>query len=156
MIRMFDTDTFILLLRGTALVHARSVREKNLAAAARRILQRCRREADEGWRIGLSAISLAELEYGLRASGRHEEKRSALQQVLLPFERFAFDPVECVHHYGRIRARLETAGRSIGPLDLLIAAHALALNATLVTHNTREFRRVPDLDVADWVLDGQP
>ena len=150
MIRMLDTDTFILLLRGTALVHPRSAREKSVAAAAKKIRERCRKEADEGWRIGLSAISLAELEYGLRSSGRYETKRPALQQVLLPFERFPFDPVDCVHHYGHIRATLESAGKTIGPLDLLIAAHALALEATLVTHNTREFKRVPDLKLDDW------
>jgi len=150
MIRMLDTDTFILLLRGTALVHPRSAREKSVAAAARKIREQCRKEAGEGWRIGLSAISLAELEYGLRASGRHEEKRPALQQVLLPFESFAFDPVDCVHHYGLVRAAVEAVGKTIGPLDLLIAAHALALEATLITHNTRDFRRVPDLIVEDW------
>ncbi len=150
MIRMLDTDTFILLLRGTALVRPRSPREISVAAAAKRIKERCRHEAGEGRRIGLSAISLAELEYGLRASGRFEEKRPALQQVLLPFESFAFDPVDCVHQYGLVRAALEAAGKTIGALDMLIAAHALALGATLITHNTREFRRVRDLDVEDW------
>lgn len=150
MIRLLDTDTFILLLRGTALEHPRTVREKEVAASAKRIRARCRREAQAGRRIGLSAISLAELEYRLHACGRYDEKLPALQQTLLPFERFAFDPVDCVHHYGRIRAALEKAGTMIGPLDLLIAAQALAMDATLITHNTREFRRVPDLKVADW------
>ena len=150
MIRLLDTDTFILLLRGTGLVHPKTAREKNVAAAARRIRERCQLEIAEGRRVGLSAISLAELEFGLRASGRYEEKRPALQQALLPFEHFAFDPVDCVHRYGFIRATLEKAGRSIGPLDLLIAAHALALGATMVTHNIREFRRVPNLQVEDW------
>lgn len=150
MIRLLDTDTFILLLRGTALVNPRTTREKNVASSAVRIRERCRTETREGRRVGLSAISLAELEFGLRASGRYEEKRPALQQTLLPFERFAFDPVDCVNHYGRIRSALEKSGKTIGPLDLLIAAHALALDATLITHNTREFRRVPDLKVEDW------
>jgi tRNA(fMet)-specific endonuclease VapC len=150
MIRMLDTDTFILLLRGTALVHPRSAREKSVATAAKKIRERCIKDTGEGWRVGLSAISLAELEYGLRASGRYEAKRPALQQVLLPFESFPFDPVDCVHHYGRVRATLEAAGMTIGPLDLLIAAHALALGATLITHNTREFKRVPDLNIDDW------
>jgi len=72
MTRMLDTDTFILLLRGTAIAHPRSPREKNVAAAAKKIRERCQKEAAQGWRIGLSAISLAELEYGLRASGRYE------------------------------------------------------------------------------------
>jgi tRNA(fMet)-specific endonuclease VapC len=150
MIRLLDTDTFIMLLRGTALVHPRTVREKNLASAARRIRKNCRKEASEGWCVGLSSISLAELEFGLRASGRYEDKRAALQQTLLPFEHFAFDPVDCVQHYGHIRFVLEKSGKTIGPLDLLIAAHALALDATLITHNTREFRRVPNLKVEDW------
>lgn len=150
MIRLLDTDTFIVLLRGTALLQPRTVREKSVATAARRIRERCRNESGEGHRIGISAISMAELEFGLRASGRHEEKRSALQQALQPFEHFAFDPVDCVHHYGHIRAALEKSVKTIGPLDLLIAAHALALNATLITHNTREFHRVPDLQVEDW------
>ena len=151
MIYLLDTDTFILLLRGTALKHPHTAREKSVASSAKQIRERCREKSAKGWRVGLSAISLAELQYGLHASGRHEEKRPALQQVLLPFELFAFDPVDCVHHYGRIRAALEKAGETIGPLDLLIAANALALDATLVTHNTREFRRVPGLMVEDWV-----
>lgn len=150
MIRLLDTDTFILLLRGTALVRPRNAKEKAVSAAAKRIGNRCRKEAGEGRRVGLSAISLAELEYGLHAGGRYEEKRPVLQRVLLPFEHFGFDPVDCVHHYGRIRAALEKAGKPIGPLDMLIAAHALALDATLITHNTREFQRVPGLKVEDW------
>lgn len=150
MIRLLDTDTFILLLRGTALERPRTAREKSVAASAVRIQERCRKESREGRRVGLSAISLAELEFGLRASGRYEEKRPALHQTLLPFESFSFDPVACVHHYGMIRAVLEKSGKTIGPLDLLIAAHALALDATLITHNTREFRRIPDLKVEDW------
>lgn len=150
MIRLLDTDTFILLLRGGAMVHPRTAREKSVGAAAKRIRERCQKESGEGRRIGLSAISLAELEFGLRAGGRYAEKRPALSQVLLPFETFAFDAVDCVHQYGRIRAELEKSGKTIGPLDLLIAAHALALDATLITHNTREFRRVPDLKVEDW------
>lgn len=150
MIRLLDTDTFILLLRGTALAHPRTVREKSVAAAAKRIRERCRKETSEGRRVGLCSISLAELEFGLHAGGRYEQKSAALQQALLPFERFAFDPVECVRQYGLIRAVLEKAGKSIGPLDLLIAAQALALDATLITHNTREFRRVPGLLVEDW------
>ena len=79
-----------------------------------------------------------------------EAKLAAFQRILLPFERFAFDAVSCVHHYGRIRDVLGKSGKTLGPLDLLIAAHALALGAKLVTHNTREFRRVPDLQIEDW------
>lgn len=55
-----------------------------------------------------------------------------------------------VHHYGKVRATLEAAGNAIGPLDRLIAAHALALEPTLVTHNTRQFQHMPDRKVEDW------
>jgi len=76
MIRMLDTDTFILLLRGTALGHPRSAREKSVAAAAKKIRERCRKEAGEGWRIGLSAISLAELDQALRVATKASSYRS--------------------------------------------------------------------------------
>jgi tRNA(fMet)-specific endonuclease VapC len=150
MIFLLDTDTFILLLRGSALRSPRTAREQEVADSAKRIRERVCKEAGDGRQIGLSAISLAELEYGLHAGGRYTEKSPAMQRVLLPFEKFSFEPVHCIHHYGRIRAALEQAGTTIGPLDLLIAAHALALNATLVSHNTREFGRVPDLSLEDW------
>ena len=150
MIRMLDTNTFILLLRGTALIAPRTAREKSVAASGKRIRERCRKEMDEGHPVGLSAISLSELEYGLHASGRFEEKQPVMQEVLLPFESYAYEPVDCVHHYGHIRYVLEKAGKTIGPLDMLIAAHALAMDATLITNNTREFRRVPGLRVEDW------
>ena len=86
MIRLLATATFILLLRGKALVRPRTAREKNVAASAKRIR--------EGRRVGLSAIRLAKLDFGLRAAGRYEEKFPALQQAQLPFECFAFDPVD--------------------------------------------------------------
>lgn len=77
------------------------------------------------------------------------EKRPTLQQALPPFESLPFDPVDCVHHSGQVRANLEAAGKTIGPLDSLAVAHGLALGATLVTHNTREFKRVSGLIVED-------
>ncbi len=58
--------------------------------------------------------------------------------------------VDCVHHCGIVRSTLESKGKGIAPLDTLVAAHALALGAVLVTHNTREFKRVPRLVVEDW------
>ncbi|MCY4484514.1 MAG: PIN domain-containing protein [Spirochaetaceae bacterium] len=61
---------------------------------------------------------------------------------------------ESDRHYGEIRSELERIGRPIGYNDLLIAAHARFLGATLVTHNTDEFRRVPGLVVEDWLVDG--
>ncbi len=61
-------------------------------------------------------------------------------------------PADAVQVYGEIRARLEASGRSIGALDLLIAAHAIHENATLVTHNLAEFRRVPGLKIESWPM----
>ncbi|MBM3306074.1 MAG: type II toxin-antitoxin system VapC family toxin, partial [Candidatus Aminicenantes bacterium] len=74
----------------------------------------------------------------------------ALDEFLLPLEIAAFDE-PAAEGYGTVRAALEKAGTPIGPLDTQIGAHALSLGATLVTHNTREFRRVPGLAVADWL-----
>jgi tRNA(fMet)-specific endonuclease VapC len=64
---------------------------------------------------------------------------------IVPFD----EPAAAV--YGAIRARLERRGTTIGPLDMLIAAHAMSANAALVTHNTREFERLADLRVEDWI-----
>jgi tRNA(fMet)-specific endonuclease VapC len=150
MIFLLDTDTFVLLLRGTALSKPRTSREKAVGKSAAAIRGQCRRQMEQGHRVGLSAITLAELEYGLRRSGRYEQKRPSLLKTLRPFEAYAFDAVDCVHHYGIVRSALENLGQTIGPLDMLIAAHAMALDSTLVTHNTREFERVPGLKLADW------
>ena len=147
---LLDTDTFILLLRGTSLTHARSARQKSVKRSAAKILTHCREHSEEGHPIGLSAISLAELEFGIRHGAAGDRNRTALRQTLTPFAAYPFDPVDCVHHYGIIRSSLESKGRGIGPLDTLIAAHAIALGATLVTHNLREFKRVPKLAIEDW------
>jgi tRNA(fMet)-specific endonuclease VapC len=150
MIHLLDTDTFILLLRGTGISAARSAREKAVKLSAGKILARCKEQSAKGHPIGLSAISLAELEFGLRHGGHYDKHHKALRQVLAPFQTFPFDAVDCVHHYGIVRSALEKKGNGIGPLDTLIAAHALALGAVLVTHNTREFKRVPGLAIEDW------
>jgi tRNA(fMet)-specific endonuclease VapC len=90
-----------------------------------------------------------ELAFGVHKSGS-ARNIAALQQFLEPLEiaNFDRDAAQC---YGRLRATLESAGTSIGPLDTQISAHALALGVTLVTHNTREFKRVPGLLLSDWV-----
>lgn len=98
--------------------------------------------------IGLSAISAAELQFGARKSGS-ARNLAALAQFFEPLEIADFDPA-AAQAYGTVRAALEARGTPIGPLDTLIAAHALALDVMLVTHNTREFARVPGLRVADW------
>ncbi len=150
MIHLLDTDIFILLLRGTAISNPRTAREKTVKLSAGKILARCKEQSAKGDMIGLSAISVAELEFGLRHGGHYEKQQQAMRQVLAPFEAFPFDVVDGVHHYGVIRSALEAKGRGIGPLDTLIAAHALALGAVMVTHNTRELKRVPGLVIEDW------
>jgi tRNA(fMet)-specific endonuclease VapC len=100
--------------------------------------------------VGLSAVTVAELQYGAAKSTRSEAARSALSEFLLPLEVAPFDEAACVR-YGVVRAKLEAAGKPIGPLDTLIAAHAVSLGVVLVTTNLREFRRVPGLTVEDWL-----
>lgn len=101
--------------------------------------------------VGLSAITVAELEYGAAASRRQGDNFARLERFLVDFEVLAFDRRES-RRYGPIRADLQARGTPIGPLDFLIAAHALALDAILVTNNTREFIRVPGLRVEDWTV----
>ena len=100
--------------------------------------------------VGVSAITVAELSHGAEKSSQPEQNRAALAQFLLPLEVAAFDQTAALA-YGRLRAQLERDGQIIGAMDLLIAAHALGLETTLVTNNLREFRRVPELKVEDWI-----
>ncbi|MBI4579103.1 MAG: type II toxin-antitoxin system VapC family toxin [Planctomycetes bacterium] len=99
--------------------------------------------------VGLSSITLAELEYGVARSSDPQRNRIALAKTILPLSVLPFDHWASAA-YGRIRADLERAGTPIGPLDTLIAAHARSLNVTLVTSNEREFRRVKGLRVQNW------
>jgi len=100
--------------------------------------------------IGISSVTVAELYFGTQKSQRPAQNKQALEQFLLPLAVVDFDLAASVA-YGRIRAVLEERGTPIGPLDTLIAAHALSLGLTLVTNNVREFERVPDLDLDNWV-----
>ena len=100
--------------------------------------------------IGLSSITVSELQDGVEESRRVDQNRAALMQVLLPLVIADFD-YEAAVVYGRVRAELERLGTPMGPLDTLIAAHALSLDVTLVTNNEREFSRVSDLRVENWV-----
>jgi len=100
--------------------------------------------------IALSVITLAELEYGARKSASIEKNLSALHQFSVPFDILTFDE-RAVIEYGIIRANLEAKGTPIGPLDMLIAAHAKSINYTLVTNNEKEFKRVNGLQIENWV-----
>ena len=98
--------------------------------------------------VGISSITLSELEYGVSKSSRPEQNKLALLEFLAPLEILPYD--DDAARYGPIRASLERQGTPIGPLDTLIAAHALALGCTLVTNNEREFSRIPSLAVENW------
>ena len=100
--------------------------------------------------VGLSSISVAELRYGAAKSTYVEQNQRALDQFLLPFVIAPFD-LDAAARYGNLRADLDRRGMPIGPLDLLIGAHALALNVTLVTNNEREFARVEELRIENWI-----
>lgn len=99
--------------------------------------------------VGISSISLAELQYGIRKSSRPDQNQAALNQFLLPLEIVGFDTAAALE-YGRIRADLEKKGTPIGSLDTLIAAHVKALGMILVTNNEKEFLRIPGLKIENW------
>lgn len=100
--------------------------------------------------IGISSITLSELRYGVAKSTHQEKNTKALDEFITPLEVVSFDE-EAAHVYGDIRATLEKAGTPIGSMDLLIAAHAVSLGIPLVTNNTREFIRIPALNIIDWL-----
>ena len=100
--------------------------------------------------IGTSSITLSELNYGVMKSALPEKNKLALAQFLVPLEILPFNE-DAATAYGRIRADLENKGTPIGPLDTLIAAHALSLDQTLVTNNEKEFTRVTSLKIENWV-----
>lgn len=99
--------------------------------------------------IGISSITLAELRYGVAKSQHIEKNRQALDEFILPLEIADFDEA-AAGVYGTIRAALEKVGRPIGSMDMLIGAHALALDVALITNNTKEFKRIKNLKVVDW------
>lgn len=99
--------------------------------------------------IGLCSVVAAELAYGV-AKSRSARNKAALEMFLAPLEILPFD-TKALWAYGDLRANLERQGQPIGALDTMIAAHALSLDAPLVTHNTREFERVPGLRLESWV-----
>ena len=100
--------------------------------------------------IGISWVTLAELEFGVAKSQHQEKNEAALDEFVLPLEIATFNR-EAARVYGRIRAALENKGTPIGSLDTMIGAHALALGVTLATNNTREFSRIKGLTVVDWL-----
>jgi len=103
--------------------------------------------------IGISSITVAELEFGVQKSRYPSQNQEALEQFLLPLVLLDFDQ-QAARAYGKLRALLESRGRVIGALDMLIAAHALSQDVPLATNNVKEFSRVPGLKVLNWASSG--
>ena len=100
--------------------------------------------------VHISSITIAELQYGVEKSAAKEKNTLALEAFLLPLVILPFDlDAACV--YGKIRTLLERQGTPISGMDMLIAAQAIAHDFTLITHNMREFQRIPDLKCETWV-----
>ncbi|WP_038213372.1 type II toxin-antitoxin system tRNA(fMet)-specific endonuclease VapC [Xenophilus azovorans] len=99
--------------------------------------------------VAISSITGAELAFGVAKSGSLRNQ-AALDKFLAPLDILPFEEA-AMRCYGSLRSELERKGTPIGALDLLIAGHALALGATLVTNNLREFQRVPGLRMENWV-----
>ena len=102
--------------------------------------------------ICISSITFAELSYGVEKSQAKIKNRIAVAMFLSNIEIKPFD-MKSAEEYGIVRAELENNGMPIGPLDTQIAAHARSLGLTLVTNNTREFKRVSNLILEDWSID---
>lgn len=126
---LLDADTVSFALRGQG-------------AVATRLLEHRPSE------LALSAITFAELRFGAEAKASRKLRaalRALVEEIpVLPFDQAAAE------RFSVIAARHSAAGLPIGSFDTLLAAHALSLGATVVTHNTRHFKRVPGLRVEDW------
>jgi tRNA(fMet)-specific endonuclease VapC len=102
--------------------------------------------------VGISSMVAAELWFGVANSQKKKKNEAALKDFL-EFVSLLDWPCEASPLYGHIRSQLQKLGTPIGAMDLLIASHALFLDTVLVTNNTREFERVPDLKVENWLSD---
>ena len=102
--------------------------------------------------ICISSVTYGELCFGIE-NGNNNLKEERWRQLEIFTQRLLIEPWDenAARHYGSIRAQLKKEGTPIGNNDLLIAAHARSINAVLVTNNVREFNRVPNLTVENWV-----
>lgn len=147
---LLDTNIIVFMVRGLKVRENPNAQQRERHRFAQRILERARKQSAAGHEVALSAITVAELEFGARNSGDYEVELDATRRAISPFALLPFDADDCAAHYGGVRHKLESSGKAIGSLDTLIAAHALALGATLVTNDTTDFARVPGLKCEDW------
>ena len=128
---MLDTDACIALIKNRP--EAMRIRLSNLSPEE----------------VGISSIVTAELWFGVAHSQKKNQNEAALKDFL-DYATLLDWPCEASPLYGKIRTGLQKLGTPIGAMDLLIASHAISLDAVLVTNNTREFERVPDLKIENW------
>ena len=100
--------------------------------------------------IYISSLTIAELEYGIENSNRVEENRVSLIKFISIFNILSFDDSDAIP-YGKLKAKLKKEGNIIGPIDMLLAAQALSKDLILVTNNTKEFERIENLKLENWV-----
>jgi tRNA(fMet)-specific endonuclease VapC len=100
--------------------------------------------------VSISSITHSELYHGALKSEHPKKNLAALDEFVTPLKILPYDSGVSLF-YAKVRHALEKKGQPIGPLDTLIAAHALSLNLILVTNNTREFKRVSGLQVQNWL-----
>jgi tRNA(fMet)-specific endonuclease VapC len=129
---MLDTNICVELIRGRA------------ASLFRRLQQYSIED------VGISSITLAELQYGVAKSANPARNAILLAKFCAPLVILPFDSL-AAEAYGIIHTTLERRGTPIGPLDTLIASHAVSLANTLVTNNQREFQRVDGLRTENWL-----
>jgi tRNA(fMet)-specific endonuclease VapC len=130
---LLDTNCLISLVRATP----RPVTERYFAAVASQVEMRT------------SVISLFEFRYGMERSPRHALQESALESLLTVIVATPFEQLDATRA-ASLKASLALRGAPIGAYDLLIAGQALARGWTIVTANTREFARIPELNIEDW------
>ncbi|KXW55821.1 type II toxin-antitoxin system tRNA(fMet)-specific endonuclease VapC [Ferrovum sp. PN-J185] len=101
-------------------------------------------------RMAISSITLSELIYGSEKSQNVDKNLEAIEEFISHLDVLPYD-AKASQHYGQIKAALEKKGKIIGENDIHIAAHAISQGLILVTNNLREFKRVPNLALENWV-----
>ena len=129
---MLDTDTCAFILRRSSQTLLARIQSVPLAQQA------------------ISMVTLAELLYGVQVSTRRRENRAAVDALVLHLMVMEWSR-GAAEHYAEIRADLKKRGQLIGSNDLMIAAHARSLGATVVTNNVKDFRRVKGLKFENWI-----
>ena len=99
--------------------------------------------------IGISTVTISELRYGVSKSQQRKKNQIRLDEFMAPLIILSYDN-DAAKTYGDICYNLEKASQAIGPLDLLIAAHAMCQGLIIVTNNDKEFSRIKDLKVENW------